>query len=315
MVLSQEWNRPPRNLIRDNLPQYLRVFVEDGGMFSGWSVRRYLDYLVARKTLDPESGRPIRNLTFAEHRAYHRVDLVVTGTEYLSRTSHYFSADTTPHFAIADAVRISMGFPIVYKPVEVSAGPLVGYWGDGGILNNTPIHAFDRQPGKGPINDEVLGVRLEREGRDMFASGFTIVASLLSALGGSGEWSQVRTKDEEDQTVILDTTGLDTLDFAPNDDTVNAAALRAWQDIMGHFGQDASPSVFPFLKLFGDRATYGLPPDPTRPADSLPTVTQQRPRLNLPSSRLGPRLRERQPGEILANAQDEVNEGAFRFIE
>jgi len=69
---------------------------------------------------------------------------------------------------VADAVRMSMGIPFVFKPIRIRSDhplaadhpELVGCWVDGGLLNNIPFREFDDRPGPNP---KTLALRLEME--------------------------------------------------------------------------------------------------------------------------------------------------------
>ena len=135
-----------RILDKNNLPRYLWNLVEDFGLMSGCNARSAIDELVAFKTRD-EKGNRIYGATFRQHYKYHKIKLVVTGTDLEGGRTQYFSVDETPDFRVSDAVRISMSFPYVFKPIIIKEGKLKGTWVDGGLLNNIPIHAFDPPPG------------------------------------------------------------------------------------------------------------------------------------------------------------------------
>src|SRR5206468_3955021 len=141
--------------------------------------------------------------------------------------SHYFSVETTPAFCVADAVRISMSFPFAFKPVlipkrNVLPPDLAGYWIDGGVLNNIPIHAFDN-PVTHELNPNVFGLRLGIDPPTLMTESTDpkqllgdFLTAFLELYGGIGERSQVRTKGAEDQTLMLQVPrGLSTLNFAP----------------------------------------------------------------------------------------------------
>jgi len=66
----------------------------------------------------------------------------------------YFSHETTPNMAIADAVRITASIPGAFKPVTINPDSLKsfelaekklldGLWVDGGASLNNPYHVFD----------------------------------------------------------------------------------------------------------------------------------------------------------------------------
>jgi predicted acylesterase/phospholipase RssA len=93
--------------------------------------------------------------------------LSVVGANLTTRGSLYFDYKRTPEFPVIDAVTISMNFPIVFKPVIITGQEpdkmygteLNGYWTDGGLLNNAPIHAFDKEDST-MVDEGVLCLRL-----------------------------------------------------------------------------------------------------------------------------------------------------------
>ena len=92
--------------------------------------------------------------------------------------------------------------------------PLRGVWIDGGVLNNTPIHAFDENP---PIiNSGMLGIRLGRDPQYVtIESLLDFVKAVAGAIMSLGEVGQIRTEQERIQTIELPVENLDTLDFTP----------------------------------------------------------------------------------------------------
>ncbi|HRO41885.1 MAG TPA: N-acetylmuramidase domain-containing protein [Flavipsychrobacter sp.] len=128
--------------------------------------------------------KKIPGITFKEHYKLTGLELVITSVNISRRPVFYLSFKTTPNLRIADAVRMSMSIPGFFKPVhiteeQVTKGSftafekkiLPGYWIDGGVINNNPIHAFDtrdngdrlRSYQSGKLNKNLFGVRLGKE--------------------------------------------------------------------------------------------------------------------------------------------------------
>lgn len=110
-------------------------------------------------------------------------DMLFTGTRYATKggkhAQHVFSYETTPDVLIADAFRATIGFPTAFEPWEVREKQYecemntdgtalkdeqgkpkmlcdnegkpkytfksLGFFADGGILNNLPIHSYNNQ--------------------------------------------------------------------------------------------------------------------------------------------------------------------------
>ena len=164
----------------------------DRGLLSGNAVREYARYLT-RQYLKPSNftGRnlshtftdaSIKNvdpstLTFRDLHNITGCKLVVGGTNITNKLSLPFSVDATPDFPVVDAICLSMSIPGLFKPTliagEVKLGNdrdipahnyrYKGYFVDGGMLNNIPIHAFDYEadnPHPGVLHPRVFGIGL-----------------------------------------------------------------------------------------------------------------------------------------------------------
>lgn len=107
--------------------------------------------------------------TFADFQGCGFRDLHIIVTNISSRRMEVFNAANTPDVAVADALLMSQSIPLFFEAVQFD-GQQVGhghYYGDGGVLNNFPIHIFD-QPSFMVMNEwfvngvnwETLGLRL-----------------------------------------------------------------------------------------------------------------------------------------------------------
>jgi NTE family protein len=108
--------------------------------------------------------------TFAEFRQRGFLDLHVVVTNISTRQVEIFSVHTTPDVAVADALLMSQSIPLFFEAVQFN-GKEIGseghFYGDGGVLNNFPIHVFDQPQYTAHnewyvngINWETLGLRL-----------------------------------------------------------------------------------------------------------------------------------------------------------
>jgi len=218
---------------------YLINLIEDFGLFSGCRARQFADSLVAQRN----GGR--RNMTFADHLRHFNVRLVLTGSNLETGRTEFFSAATTPDMPVADAVRISMGLPFIYKPVRIdsakarritrgrNAGAFQGLWVDGGLWNNLPLRAFD-QPGR---DARTLGLRLGVPGRVRIDSLSAFVERYVVDLGllGSGEANQAASTGLGNRMITLDTSGLETTDFNPPATVVGARIRDARRATEAYF--------------------------------------------------------------------------------
>jgi NTE family protein len=153
--------------------------------------------------------------------------LAVVGTNITTGRSEIYSYEKTPHLCVADAVRISAGFPIAFVPhykyekrngvrTKVSDHLCV----DGGMLDNFPIKIFDN----GDYNPKTLGFGLVSEKhqqefltgqpQDVQAKdGFShYLGRLLSTMRSQQDDLHAKSGDQP-RTVYIDHHGTPTLQF------------------------------------------------------------------------------------------------------
>lgn len=227
---------------------YAQNLWQDFGFFSGCRARRFFDQLLAARL-----GRSSGNVTFREHFDAFGIKLVLAGTNLESGMSELFSVDTTPQMPVADAVRISMSLPLIYKPVRISAAQsqaitqgavrplsdrrgLAGLWVDGGLWNNLPIRAFLQEPGAHPAT---LGIKLGESGRVAIRSFTDFLSRYVVDFGlmGTGEVSHSHTSGYRQQMIELPTTGLETANFTPDEATLRARIDDAGKRVFSYFGR------------------------------------------------------------------------------
>lgn len=147
----------------------------DGEVFRQWIIEKIRLKLVGcSSTLDPET------ITFQELRDLGLFkDLSFVGVNISTGYAEVFSADTTPNMCVADAVRICMSIPGLFKPhykyvknekgervihMEKDAtGELIAHsYVDGGVADNYPIKLFDLRDLQLNLeaNQETLGLCL-----------------------------------------------------------------------------------------------------------------------------------------------------------
>lgn len=227
---------------RKDLAQRVHALAYDRGLFSGFALRDYCASVIGERL--KISMDDARNFTFRQLLEVTGCELCVSGTNVTQRRSGYFSATRTPDFPVAEAVAMSMSLPFVFKPVlvnfagatSIAAEALYpGLWVDGGLLNNLPIHAFDggdpNRPYESSLNKHVLAFRLY-DGKPPQGAGVRLppvpsgddadplFSEMLAHLGDIGETllapseeGQLRTPDEEDQTIKIYAGPLSTFNF------------------------------------------------------------------------------------------------------
>jgi NTE family protein len=249
-ILQQVQNNIVFALHRANLPKVAQILIDqaryyfaywprDMGFFSGQAARNLFERTLQLAAVSKQGGLSLEyaNMTFEQHWNIFRKRLLVTGTNLRSGKTQLFSRDDTPSFPVADAVRISMGLPWVFKPYVITqrlddTDPPCGVYVDGGVWNNLPFRELDSNPpaeeqpasavvpskktSKGPT-PRTLGLRLGIDPAPQIDSIVSLTLQMLShGVLGSGE-SQVLDKYVS-QCILLDVRGLDLLSFSPPKD-------------------------------------------------------------------------------------------------
>lgn len=236
--------------IKDDHRSYIKNLVFDGGIFPGIKVVQFFGEVIKEFLRERKSEFPDRYTTPINFKTFFRltgIDLVVTGTNITKRKPGIFSRRHTPLFPVSYAMAISMNLPILFKPIYIDAhvpkGSLhtdirdyYGFWVDGGLLNNFPLHAFDhleskvsmetskRFPDLRPLNSHMLGLRLtdgepiQRPSVNLGKRGIhTFLADVLNSFMYPSEEGQILNSEERDQTINLYTYDLETVEFAPSE--------------------------------------------------------------------------------------------------
>jgi NTE family protein len=118
------------------------------GWYKGKKFEKWLEKIIKGKTGN-------ENITFEELHQKGFKDLYITGTSLNKQKAVVFSYESYPKMKIKDAVRISISIPLYFEPVYIdSAGKTFDHpkqkqgfdmMVDGGLLENFPIHIFDKQ--------------------------------------------------------------------------------------------------------------------------------------------------------------------------
>jgi len=248
-ALEAHKKQEPFKTLLANWPEILVNSRRDMGLFAGAAARDLFDSLLAQRLPLGQDGKPQQNATFQQHYDVFQVELLVTGTNLQTGKSQVFSVRDTPNFSVADAVRISMSVPFVFKPVVIDKDPsgsrMEGVWVDGGLLNNLPFREFDDRDGNDPKNPTTLAIRLDVEPATkppLLMSDF-VKAYLLLGLLGPGE--AFITASHAFQTIVLDTKGLSLLNFAPDEKLVERVNSASKATTLNYFRVDPSKPSWP----------------------------------------------------------------------
>jgi hypothetical protein len=204
----------------------------DMGMFSGAFAWSTFDALLRSRIPGRTSTDPV---TFTEHHETFGVGLSLTGSNLFTGKTVYFSVETTPDLPVATAVRASMSLPGIFKPVRIRSqdDAIDGLYVDGGVWNNTPADAFDENLAQ----PTTLVLRLGIDDISAVSTfGEYLGRYLALTAAGSGETQFDRQRAF--QAIMLDTTGLDTIDFTPPEKVRKAAADRAYAATREYFGSE-----------------------------------------------------------------------------
>jgi NTE family protein len=109
----------------------------DKGLYEAEPLRKFLEEKV-RKKLSYSSQLP---LSFKKIWELTGKDLKVLAADVTNRRPVVFSRDTTPDFSVIDAVRASMCYPFVFRPVPYASSVLA----DGGLASNLPVFLFESE--------------------------------------------------------------------------------------------------------------------------------------------------------------------------
>ncbi|MER9069211.1 MULTISPECIES: patatin-like phospholipase family protein [unclassified Mesorhizobium] len=225
-------------------PEYMYSLIYDRGIFAGLAVRHYLRRqfrsFVARIPAWQRNPRlkDASTMTFSMLKDLTGVSLAVCATNISQKKSMVFSASGTPDFPVVEAVGMSACFPVVFKPIFIDApwsdpvlGPLRGLWLDGGLLNNIPVHAFDKearrsgQSGTATLPPGMLALRLVEGAPRSFEAYddpsqdtlplIGLLRDMFSTLMVPGREGQFLTVEERQQSIDLFTFDLSLFEFAP----------------------------------------------------------------------------------------------------
>lgn len=160
-------------------------------------------------------------------------DLYVKALNVTSKKEEIFSFETTPNVKIKDALRASMGYPIIFKPIEIKPGQQLI---DGGLLNSFPIDIFDSDKycddssmmisdEERPMNLETLGFRIEdfEENRrnindpEPVSSLYGLLHRLIGILRVNSAKHHLRDKDW-DRSIASNTETVSETDFGVSDE-------------------------------------------------------------------------------------------------
>jgi len=247
----------------------------DFGVCSGTALREFLMTQLTQLQLDLGVAAPqsVETMTIKQFNALTGVKFVVSGTNVTSGISLLFNENFPPNLPVVDAVAISASFPGIFKPTWLdtsvfgnastpqmpSLGLLEGYWADGGIMNNFPLHAFDAFVASAPssstyppqavnvdaaqLNPSVLGFQLvQGSGAPVFSAPSpdywnltNYSGAVFSAMLAMNSDGNIRSLAEKAQTIQVPCGNLGVSDFSASAADINAARTLGSQATSNYF--------------------------------------------------------------------------------
>lgn len=89
-----------------------------------------------------------KSITFIEFTKKYGINLIITGSNLITRELNYFSVNDYPKMNIIDALLITSCLPFVYKPIKFNDDLYI----DGGLYNNFAFEYFDNN------SNDTLGI-------------------------------------------------------------------------------------------------------------------------------------------------------------
>jgi len=194
----------------------------DLGFFLSEFSRVFGDELIEKK-----SG--IKNCTFKQFYEEFGIDLVITGFDITQKQTLYFRNNKQwEDLCVADALRMSISIPFIFKPVylsydqegkispvnnDLTNGHMIV---DGGLGNNFPLHVFDKTLSRtSKLNPNILGFRFKKELRpkDEELTIGSYAGTIFSALLLQTSELQIRSPEEQEQVIDLEHEEVGILDF------------------------------------------------------------------------------------------------------
>lgn len=136
------------NLKVKNIFSYIKTIITDSGILdsNNYKLVNWINTQLMKNNL------PI-NCTFLQLFIVKKRELLITGSNLITKSTHYFSHRHTPHMFISKALVITISYPYLYKEITINNGDFSDYlipdnlpikrWLDGGYYENYPIECFD----------------------------------------------------------------------------------------------------------------------------------------------------------------------------
>ncbi len=268
-IKSILWGLNFRNFLDDSFGviRDTERLLTEFGWYKGDFFRNWIGELIREKTGNSEA-------TFADVKALKEKkgfrDIYLIGTNLSTHFSEVFSKEHTPRMCVAEAARISMSLPLVFRAMRDFRDDV---YVDGGVLRNYPIKLFDREKYvsgtlarktgyyerinkkiakiERPIsryvyNKQTLGFRLDqREEISMFRDHaepkhneikdfFDYLFNLIVTMKDAQENSHLHSDDWQ-RTIYIDTLGVGTTEFDITDEKKKELVASGRKGVIDYF--------------------------------------------------------------------------------
>lgn len=107
------------------------LILERGGASTGQKIYNLLEQILKEKT-------GIKHITFEQFYQKTGVHFIVVGSSVKTKSAVYYDHIATPNLKVSLAIRISIGVPVVFTPIEINGE----YQVDGAVCDSYPIQLF-----------------------------------------------------------------------------------------------------------------------------------------------------------------------------
>lgn len=205
------------------------------GLHKGDVFQSWISQLLSRKL--SAGGRLHGKPTFADL----TIPLTIIATDIVKQDIKVFNKTQSLDLAIADAVRMSMSIPGIFRPVPFGSGLII----DGGVISNFPAWAFESERKTEYL--PILGFRMQPE--DVPAPAIKNMGSFVRSMlftimraGNALQYSQI-----EDLWVLnLPAEGVGTLDFHISSASKTVLYMEARENARTYFRTDGRRALEAF---------------------------------------------------------------------
>lgn len=197
IVVSRDMSELKSN---DTLLKNINRFLFGFGFNDGEAIEEWIIEILELKGLPP-------NLTFKELFSLHDKILILTTCHINTKQLKLLSHSTTPDLTIAEAIRMSMTFPLFFSPLIIDNN----VYADGALLCNFPI---DHLKEYDPTLEHTIGINLTSNKQNKkFHNIDTIIDFIEHIIGTLYENSNKISLEAKNKTITINTKEIDLFDF------------------------------------------------------------------------------------------------------